>query len=197
MSFQLDEEGLGVKIFLHKAADDKGHLLADEGYGITQLISILLQVETAILTANDEKANNVFRLDVFDKYDTDVFHFEENTIAIEEPEIHLHPSYQSKLAEMFAEAYSKYNIHFIIETHSEYLIRKLQTLAAKTIVNADDISIQYVYSPFIEQRPLYMPQVKSISVKSDGRLTDSFGSGFFDEADNAAMELLTLKEQNI
>ena len=60
-----------------------------------------------------------------------------------------------------------------------------------------DISIQYVYSPNVENRPLYTPQVKSISIKPDGRLTDSFGPGFFDEADNAAMELLTLKEQNL
>ena len=73
----------------------------------------------------------------------------------------------------------------------------MQKLAAKKIVNADDISIQYVYHPNVERRPLYTPQITSIKVKSDGRLTDSFGPGFFDEADNAAMELLTLKEQNL
>lgn len=192
LSFQLDEEGLGVKIFLHKAADDKGHLLADEGYGITQLISILLQVETAILTANDEKANNVFRLDVFDKYDTDVFHFEENTIAIEEPEIHLHPSYQSKLAEMFAEAYRKYNIHFIIETHSEYLIRKLQTFVAHKKIESIDVSICYVYSKDDYVSPSDS-RVKHLPIKEDGNLADSFGTGFFDEADNLSVELMSLK----
>ncbi len=197
LSLHLDDEGLGIKIRLHKEAGDKGRLLSDEGYGITQLISILLQIETAILSSKEEKANHNNYLSAFDKYDTNVYHFEVNTIAIEEPEIHLHPSYQSKLAEMFAEAYSKYNIHFIIETHSEYLIRKMQTLAAKKVVNADDISIQYVYHPNAEKRPLYTPQIISIKVKSDGRLTDSFGSGFFDEADNAAMELLTLKELNL
>ncbi len=197
LSFKLDQDGVGVKLYLRKNAESKERLLADEGYGITQLISVLLQIETAILSATGAKMNTFAGLSDFDEYDIDIFHFEENTIAIEEPEIHLHPSYQSKLAEMFVEAYSKYNIHFIIETHSEYLIRKLQTLAAKKQVNADDISIQYVYSPKIEQRPLYVPQVKAINVKADGRLTDSFGSGFFDEADNAAMELLTLKEQNL
>ena len=197
LSFKLDEEGLGVKIRLYKSSDDKcGRLLFDEGYGITQLISILLQIETAIISAKEEKANkeSVEGLSAFDEYDKVKYHFEENTIAIEEPEIHLHPSYQSKLAEMFVEAYQKYNIHFMIETHSEYLIRKLQTLVAKKNISEDDISIQYVYSPSVEARPLYTPQIKSISVKSDGRLTDSFGSGFFDEADNAAMELLSLKE---
>ena len=197
LSLHLDDDGLGIKIRLHKKAEDKGRLLSDEGYGITQLISILLQIETAILSSKEEKANHNYSLSAFDKYDTNVFHFEESTIAIEEPEIHLHPSYQSKLAEMFAEAYCKYRIHFIIETHSEYLIRKMQTLAAKKVIDGDDISIQYVYHPNVEQRPLYAPQITSIKVKSDGRLTDSFGPGFFDEADNASMELLTLKEQNL
>ena len=197
ISFELDEEGLGVKIRLHKSADDKGRLLSDEGYGITQLVSIILQIETAIITAKNERVNQKNGLWALDEYNTDVYHYEENTIAVEEPEIHLHPSYQSKLAEMFVEAYNKYNIHFMIETHSEYLIRKLQTLVAKEVVNAGDVSVLYVYSPNIEDRPLYVPQILSIGVKSDGRLTDSFGPGFFDEADNAAMELLTIKEQNL
>ncbi|MBP3833059.1 MAG: DUF3696 domain-containing protein [Bacteroidaceae bacterium] len=197
ISFELDEEGLGVKIRLHKSADDKGRLLSDEGYGITQLVSIILQIETAIITAKNERVNQKNGLWALDEYNTDVYHYEENTIAVEEPEIHLHPSYQSKLAEMFVDAYNKYNIHFMIETHSEYLIRKLQTLVAKEVVNAGDVSVLYVYSPNIEDRPLYVPQILSIGVKSDGRLTDSFGPGFFDEADNAAMELLTIKEQNL
>ncbi len=197
LSFQLDEDGLGVKIRLHKSKDDRGSLLADEGYGITQLISIILQIETAILSAKNQKYNSNYGLAALDEYEENIFHYEENTIAIEEPEIHLHPNYQSKLAEMFVDAYTNYNIHFIIETHSEYLIRKMQTLAAKETIDADEISILYVYSPDVEQRPLYMPQVKSISVKADGRLTDSFGTGFFDEADNSAMELLTLKEQEV
>ena len=197
LSFQLDEDGLGVKIFLQKNPNGNIRLLSDEGYGITQLFSVLLQIETAILSAHGMKSKEHIGLYYMDGYNDSIFNFEENTIAIEEPEIHLHPSYQSKMAEMFVEAYTKYNIHFIIETHSEYLIRKLQTLVAKNDIKAENVSIQYVYSPDIEQRPLYTPQVKSISVKSDGRLTDCFGTGFFDEADNAAMELLTLKEQEL
>ena len=192
LSFKLDEEGLGVKIRLHKSADDSGRLLSDEGYGITQLISVLLQIETAILSAKGEKANYVYGLSAFDKYDTSEFHFEENTIAIEEPEIHLHPSYQSKLAEMFAEATSKYNIHFIIETHSEYLIRKLQTFVAYKRINADNISLCYVYSPDDYVSPSDT-RVKQLTINDDGSLADSFGSGFFDEADNLSVELMSLK----
>ncbi len=191
LSFQIDEDGLGVKIRLHKSAEDKGRLLADEGYGITQLVSILLQIETAIISAKVERVNHIYCLDDLDQYNTNVFHFDVNTIAIKEPEIHLHPSYQSKLAEMFAEAYKLYNIHFIIETHSEYLIRKFQTLVARREVEEDNISLNYVYSTEDYVSPSDS-RVKHISINEDGSLSDSFGTGFFDEADNLSVELMSL-----
>ena len=176
LSFILDEDGVGVKIFLQKEKDAEKtkRLLADEGYGITQLISIILQIETAILSAEGMKTNNFAGLAAFDRFDVNAFHFEENTIAIEEPEIHLHPSYQSKLAEMFVEAYSKYNIHFIIETHSEYLIRKLQTLAARKRIAKDTISLNYVFSSGDYVSPSES-KVKNLPLNEDGSLADSFG----------------------
>ena len=58
MSIKYDDEGLGATIRLYKNSEDKnGKLLSDEGYGITQLISIMLQIETAILSAKGMYAN--------------------------------------------------------------------------------------------------------------------------------------------
>lgn len=54
-----------------------------------------------------------------------------STILLEEPEIHLHPLAQSVLAELFVEASKKRRVQFIVETHSEHLFRRLQTLVAK------------------------------------------------------------------
>ena len=53
------------------------------------------------------------------------------TILLEEPEIHLHPLAQSVLAELFVEVSQERDIQFIVETHSEHLFRRLQTLMAK------------------------------------------------------------------
>ncbi|MBQ9465817.1 MAG: DUF3696 domain-containing protein [Muribaculaceae bacterium] len=196
ISLNIDQEGLGVQIRLHKTENDTGRILADEGYGITQLVSILLQIETAILAAQGEKVNNIWCLEAFDGYDTETFHYEINTIAIEEPEIHLHPKYQSLLADMFVEAYEKYNIHFIIETHSEYLIRKLQLIASehgdedekgnKISVNRSDVSIFYVNAPSNKSKQ----KVKRIAICSDGYLDDTFGEGFYDEATKLSRRLM-------
>lgn len=200
ISIEADSEGLGVYLRLHTSLDDKkGSLLAEQGYGITQLFSILLRIEIAIMKSKREVVNK----DPFDmgcpshhwKKDSDVaVSLSESTIAIEEPEVHLHPKFQSMLAEMFIDAYKRYNVHFIIETHSEYLIRKLQTQIAKKDVLNRDISIIYVYDN--QNRPDCEPQVKRINVSDKGMLLGRFGEGFYDEADELSMTLLMQQRKN-
>lgn len=184
ISLDFDEEGIGVQIRLHKVEDDEGRLLADEGYGITQLVSILLQIETAILASQRENVEKHWTLDHFDN---DEFHYVVHTIAIEEPEIHLHPRYQSLLADMFLEAYQKYNIQFIIETHSEYLIRKTQVFVARrNYKNEETMSKK---NPF---KVYYVPrgdEPYEMKFTTTGRFSTKFGKGFYDEASELAFKL--------
>lgn len=67
-----------------------------------------------------------------------------STIILEEPEIHLHPLAQSVLAELFVEASRKRNIQFIVETHSEHLFRRMQTLIAQSKTSTRDCSMYFV-----------------------------------------------------
>lgn len=193
ISAEPDSDGTGIAIWITKD-NGKKSLLADEGFGITQLISILLQIETAILSAKGVRTNRFIGLEDLDGYD-EGFQYEAHTIAIEEPEIHLHPKYQSMLADMLVEAYKKYNVHFIVETHSEYLIRKLQVLVAgkdneeDLQISNDEISILYVNSPKVVEET-GEPQVKQIEICADGYLDDTFGEGFFDEATKLSHKLM-------
>jgi len=184
--FEPTAEGLGVLIYLVNGS--KKELLADKGYGITQLLAILLKIEMIILKSEFEYSNPLIK-------NNEVRYFD-STISIEEPETNLHPKYQSMLAEMFIDAYKTYNVHFILETHSGYLIRKLQTLVAKKKLTPDNVALHYIYHHDKSKRPAGKPQVLNIKIKEDGRLSEPFGAGFFDEADNLAMDLLTLKSLN-
>ena len=61
-------------------------------------------------------------------------------VAIEEPEIHLHPSMVRRLAPVMAEIASKEDRRLIISTHSEaFVVALLSGIAAGTI-NVDDVS---------------------------------------------------------
>lgn len=192
ISIKIDDEGLGATIRLHKTAEDAGMLLADNGYGITQLFAILLHIEVAIMrriTTKKIADNNISPV----TYDEDRKKiYSSPTIAIEEPEIHLHPRYQSMLAEMFVDAYKNYGIHFIIETHSEYLVRKNQVMVAEKLISPNDIVVAYAFSDIMEQEKGQTSCVKQIEIESDGSLSDNFGSGFYDEATNSFQRLMDI-----
>lgn len=184
LSLRKTEDGYGVIMMLHSESDQGGHQLCDEGYGITQLVSMLINLETVVLNTKSDNACSVDCKSI--------------TVALEEPEVHLHPRYQSLLADMFKELYKKYGVHVIIESHSEYMIRKFQTLIAsgkedqKDSLQTEDLSIYYMYDADEEKRPKDKKdtQLERIVVGKDGRLQNPFGSGFFDEADNLSMDLL-------
>jgi len=67
-----------------------------------------------------------------------------STVILEEPEIHLHPLAQSILAELFVSVSKERNVQFIVETHSEHLFRRMQTLIAMGTAKQRDVSMYFV-----------------------------------------------------
>ena len=67
-----------------------------------------------------------------------------SSVVLEEPEIHLHPLAQSLLAELFVEVSCERNIQFIVETHSEHLFRRMQTLIARQEIERDRCAMYFV-----------------------------------------------------
>lgn len=166
-----DVDGLGFKLFLQHSNDITS--LADEGHGITQIVSILLQIETAIMKQSISGHKDVNSITT-----------PEVVLAIEEPEVSLHPSLQSQLADIFLDA-KNHGINLIIETHSEYLIRRTQALIAG-----------YSSKEEFDRRPFVVYYINrdgstyELEYSETGRFKNSFGPGFFDEASRSNVEIL-------
>lgn len=100
---------------------------------------------------------------------------ENSTICVEQPEIHLHPKLQADLAEFFVDTCK--NNQWIIETHSEALMLRLQKLLRMKDerIKPEDISIVYV-NPTPNGSKLH-----HIRLNENGNFRDEWPAGFFDE----------------
>jgi len=152
--------------------------LADMGMGSIQAMLLIMRIACTIRKIkNAENNDSKYRI------------VSKTTVLIEEPELNLHPALQSKLADFFLSIYSDYGICFIVETHSEYLIRKTQLF-----VKECDFEVPPNENPFhvyyFDQDMKYW----KMRFRKDGVFIDNFGSGFFDIASQHAVQLLKRKE---
>jgi hypothetical protein len=77
------EQGLGMLVYLKQKNGDK-RLLADEGYGITQLVSLLLYIDNIIPSDPNTE---------YKGYGEWEDGYKPRYICVEEPENHLHPKF--------------------------------------------------------------------------------------------------------
>ena len=68
---------------------------------------------------------------------------EGSTVILEQPEIHLHPSVQAGLADVFIDAWEKRKVQVIVESHSEHLLRRLQRRIAEEAISQDDVGLYF------------------------------------------------------
>lgn len=148
--------------------------LADLGYGITQFLPIIMRI--SLEEPIKQRDYNIIK----------------KTILLEEPETNLHPKLQSLLADFLVDAIKTFEIRLIIETHSEYIIRKMQLLTAEKNISHNDTSIYYFNNPNTSERE--EDQIVKINIQENGSLTDDFGDGFYDEATELKYKLLKLKK---
>lgn len=68
---------------------------------------------------------------------------EGSVILLEQPEIHLHPSVQSRLADVFIDAVKNRNVQIIVESHSEHLLRRLQLRVAEEKIIPNETALYF------------------------------------------------------
>lgn len=90
--------------------------LADIGFGVSQLLPIIV---------------------------ADLQLWDNSTLIMAQPEIHLHPSIQAELGSYLVKQVDEGDKQYIIETHSEYLINRLRLCIVKGEIQPDDVAVYY------------------------------------------------------
>jgi AAA ATPase domain/Protein of unknown function (DUF3696) len=65
------------------------------------------------------------------------------TLLLEHPDVHLHPSAQTGLADVFIDAVKTRNIQIVLESHSEHMLRRLQRRIAEGELDSKDVALYF------------------------------------------------------
>lgn len=104
-----------------------------------------------------------------------------STMLVEQPELHLHPAVQSKLADFFL--FARTDINIIVETHSEYLVTRIRRRVAEDKVNVNSVTFL-----FAEQES-GRTSMRTLTLDEYGDL-DVWPRGFFDAQDLESREIV-------
>ena len=173
-------ESFGGEGYTVKIDTENGWVnLADLGMGSNQLMVLLFSLATIMYEHGHHGSNG--GKSYISKF-----------IIIEEPEQNLHPRLQSKLADLFAAVAEDESYNFLVETHSEYLIRRTQVLVAEMNLSEEELEKQ---NPF---KVYYFPAEDlpyDMKYTTSGRFDNSFGEGFFDEASSSALTISRIERR--
>jgi predicted ATPase len=138
--------------------------LTDVGFGVSQILPIIVE---CLRMAEGE------------------------TIILEQPEIHLHPSLQSKLADFFI-CMAKSGKNLVVETHSEHFINRLCLRIAQEESNDTRNLINILFVSYDEENKSSI--AKPIEINKYGEI-ENWPVGFFDENDSRDLISATLKKR--
>lgn len=136
--------------------------ITDVGFGFSQVLPILVQASA--LDSGD-------------------------TLVIEQPELHLHPKAQVAFATFVTEA-AKSGVKFIIETHSEHILRGLQLNISNHELNrnhglrASSVKIYYFHRE---------DKITNMVLNQWGEIEGGWPEGFFDESYQISSQILKNK----
>lgn len=115
--FRIEALTEGRRLFevkVRKSPNSAEVLLTDIGFGVSQILPVLVLC---------------------------FYVPERSRIILEQPEIHLHPSVQAGLADVFIDAWEQREVQILFESHSEHLLLRLQRRIAEGKIDKDDVGL--------------------------------------------------------
>jgi predicted ATPase len=110
------------EVLVEAAGSREETTLMDVGFGVSQVLPVIVEC----------------------------FYPERNsTVVIEQPELHLHPRVQASLADLFIQAAHAHeggkprNMQFLIESHSEHFLYRLQRRIAEGVIKPSEVALYF------------------------------------------------------
>lgn len=140
--------------------------MADTGFGFSQMFPILAQL-WSIRRPRSGKVGTAGADIPF-------------VFSIEQPELHLHPRLQAKLADVFVSAIKAareigIDLRLLVETHSEYFVNRLGYLISKNELDSSDVAVPI----FEKDNPGATTEVRKATFSEKGFL-QNWPFGFFE-----------------
>jgi len=137
------------RVWVQKTPSSAKVLITDVGFGVSQILPVL----------------------------TLCYYVPEgSTILMEQPEIHLHPSVQAGLADVIIDAVKNRNVQIILESHSDYLLKRLQRRIAEDKITKNDAALYFcdVDKDGSRLLPLHLDLFGNITNWPEGFFGDDF-----------------------
>lgn len=167
---KLRPSGEGHVELLIQEKDKEERNLIDVGFGYTQILPILTILWKAIMVdcVGTDEADDFCKTHI---------------IAIEQPELHLHPRFQGMFVDMLDKVIAichkeKKDVRIIVETHSEVIINRLgiKVMDENSFIKSNDVNVLL----FNAKEEGYETDVISSSFDQNGYLTN-WPFGFFSD----------------
>ncbi len=156
------------EVRVRRTAESTEVLITDVGFGVSQVLPVLVQAYYA---------------------------GENSTVIFEQPEIHLHPRVQADLADVLIDAAKRCHVQFIVESHSEHFLRRLQRRVAEYGMSEEGISHDQV-ALYVCELDEGRSRISELKVDEYGNITNWPRDFFGDEiGDLAAMTEAATRRQ--
>ena len=150
--------GEHISLILTDKNTDTRVTLPDVGFGVNQVLPIIVE-------------------------GVDFLSGSSGTLCVEQPEIHIHPRLQAHLADLMIETTRGEGYkQWIVETHSELLILRLQRRIKEGKINSKDVSVLYVRPQGSDGST-----IQQLRLDENGDFIDHWPDGFFEEGFNELM----------